>query len=163
MPEIPTFLHLFVDKPLLIAIPIVFLAVLALWSRSHTVGVAAIAWNPYLVYELGIKAEEFCSGLDCMKRTPVYGAYPLLALVCLLALVQGYVHLRDKRHTEGLQWSRFARHAAGSGAGEQAERLVQSCVTSTIHCMPASRSSSTISAAFSEVSRERTSAQRSGC
>ncbi len=58
-PEIPTFLHLFVDKPLLIAIPIVFFAVLALWSRSHTVGVAAIAWNPYLVYELGMKAEEF--------------------------------------------------------------------------------------------------------
>jgi len=65
--------------------------------------VGAIAWNPYLVYELAMKAEEFCSGLDCMKRTPLYGAYPLLALVSLLALVQGYVHIRDKRHSERLQ------------------------------------------------------------
>jgi len=103
MPEIPKFLYLFVDSPLLIAIPIVFFAVLALWSRSNTAGVAAIAWNLYLIYELGMKAEEFCSGLDCMKRTPLYGAYPLLALVSLLALVQGYVHIRDKRHSERLQ------------------------------------------------------------
>jgi hypothetical protein len=50
-----------------------------------------------------MKAEEFCSGLDCMKRTPLYGVYPLLALVSLLALVQAYVHIRDDRRSERLR------------------------------------------------------------
>ncbi len=58
-----------------------------------------MAWNLYLIYELGMKAEEFCSGLDCVKRTPLYWVYPLLALVSLLALVQGYVHIRDQRQS----------------------------------------------------------------
>lgn len=103
MPEVPKFLYLLVDAPLLIAIPIVIFAALAFWSRSKTAAVAAIAWNLYLIYELGMKAEEFCSGLNCVKRTPLYGVYPLLALVSLLALVQGYVHVRDNRRSRRLR------------------------------------------------------------
>jgi hypothetical protein len=103
MPEVPKFLYLLVDNPLLIAIPLLGFAALAMWSRSYTAAVAAVAWNLYLIYELGMKAEEFCSGLDCMKRTPLYGVYPLLALVSLLALVQAYVHIRDDRRSERLR------------------------------------------------------------
>jgi hypothetical protein len=100
MPELPTFLYLLVDNPLLIAIPVVLFAALALLSHSTTAGAAAVAWNLYLIYELGMRAELFCSGLDCMRRTPLYVVYPVLALVSLLALVQGYVHIRDERRDE---------------------------------------------------------------
>jgi hypothetical protein len=31
-----------------------------------------------------------------MKRTPLYLVYPVLALLSLVALVQVYVHIRDK-------------------------------------------------------------------
>jgi len=99
----PEFLYLLVNQPLLIAIPIVVFASLALWSRSYTAGVAAVAWNIYLIYELGMKAEEFCTGTDCIKRTPLYIGYPLLAILSLVALVQVYVHVRDRRLRQRLQ------------------------------------------------------------
>ncbi|HXX83356.1 MAG TPA: hypothetical protein VEN29_05175 [Casimicrobiaceae bacterium] len=38
-----------------------------------------------------------CSGDDCIKRTPLYFVYPLLAFLSLVALVQAYVRIRDKR------------------------------------------------------------------
>jgi hypothetical protein len=102
MPDWPKFFYLLVDYPLLIFIPIVFFAALALWSTSRTAWFAVAAWNLYLIYELGMKAGEFCSLDDCMKRTPLYIAYPLLALLSMVALVQGYVHIRDKRYREHL-------------------------------------------------------------
>jgi hypothetical protein len=97
MQDAPELLHLLVDHPTLIAIPILSFAMLALWSRSTTAWLATAAWTLYLVYELGMKAEEFCSGSACLKRTPLYVAYPLLAILSLVALVQVYVHLRDRR------------------------------------------------------------------
>lgn len=97
MADLPDFLYVLVNNPLLIAIPIVVFAVLGLWSGSNSAWIAAVAWNLYLLYELGMKAEEFCSGTECLKRTPLYAVYPLLALLSLVALVQAYVHLRDKR------------------------------------------------------------------
>ncbi|MEO7851829.1 MAG: hypothetical protein ABIR94_06175 [Rubrivivax sp.] len=103
MRDVPQFLYLFVDHPTLIAIPIAFFAGLALWSRSVTVWAAVGAWNLYLIYELGMKAEEFCSGIACMKRTPLYGAYPALGLLSLVALVQGYVHIRDRHYPKQVQ------------------------------------------------------------
>jgi len=99
----PEFLYLLVDHPTLIVAPIIFFAALALWSQSRTAWVATAAWVVYLVYELGMKAGEFCSGDACMKRTPLYVAYPLLALLSLVALVQVYVHIRDKRRRERLR------------------------------------------------------------
>jgi hypothetical protein len=39
-----------------------------------------------------------------MKRSSLYVVYPLLGFLSLVALVQAYVHLRDKRNRE-----RFAR------------------------------------------------------
>lgn len=99
MVDVPDFLYLLVNYPLLIALPILLFAALALWSGSVTAWVAAAAWNLYLIYELGMKAEVFCSGNDCLKRTPLYVGYPLLALVSLVAVVQVYVHVRDKRRS----------------------------------------------------------------
>lgn len=108
MDDVPKFLYFFVDHPLLIAIPIAVFVVLALWSRSATAWVAAAAWNLYLIYELGMRAEEFCTGTECLKRTPLYVVYPLLALLSLLAIVQVYVHLRDRRQAKPFGQSRPA-------------------------------------------------------
>jgi hypothetical protein len=99
MIDLPDILYLLVNHPLLIALPILLFAGLALWSGSVTAGVAAVAWNLYLIYELGMKAEEFCSGIECLKRTPLYLAYPVLAILSLVACVQVYVHLRDRRQS----------------------------------------------------------------
>jgi hypothetical protein len=103
MVDLPEYFYLLVNYPTLIAIPIVLFAALALWSHSLTAWVATAAWNLYLIYELGMKAGEFCSGIDCAKRTPLYVVYPLLALLSLLALVQGYVHIRDRIHQQRLR------------------------------------------------------------
>lgn len=96
MVDLPESLYLLVNSPMLIAIPIVSFAVLALWSHSVTAWVAAGAWNLYLIYELGMKAEEFCTGADCLKRTPLYAVYPMLGVLSLVAIVQVCVRIRDK-------------------------------------------------------------------
>ena len=50
-----------------------------------------------------MKAGEFCGGNACLKRTPLYVVYPLLAALSLLAMLQVYVpHFRDKRQRERL-------------------------------------------------------------
>jgi hypothetical protein len=98
----PEFFYLLINYPALIAAPIIFFAVLARWSRSRTAWVATAAWVVYLVYELGMHAGVFCSGDGCMTRTPLYFVYPLLAFLSLVALVQVYVHIRDKPHQERL-------------------------------------------------------------
>jgi len=93
----PEFVYVLINHPTLIAAPIIIFAALALWSHSRTAWVATAAWIAYLVYELGMKAGEFCSGMECEKRTPLYVVYPLLAFLSLVALVQVYVHIRDRR------------------------------------------------------------------
>ena len=45
-------------------------------------------------------AGVFCSGDECVKRSPLYFVYPLLAFLSLVALVQVYVHIRDKRYRQ---------------------------------------------------------------
>jgi hypothetical protein len=96
MVDVPELFYLLVNYPTLIAVPIVLFAALALWSRSVTAWVATAGWTLYLIYELGMKAEEFCSGTACLKRTPLYVAYPLLAILSLVAVVQVYVRIRDR-------------------------------------------------------------------
>ena len=100
----PEFVYIMVEHPLLIAVPIVTFAALALWSHSRTAWAVTGAWVLYLGYELGMNAHVLCSGNECMKRSPLYIVYPLLGFISLVALVQAYVHLRDKRNRE-----RFAR------------------------------------------------------
>jgi hypothetical protein len=103
MPELPEFLYLLIDHPLLIGVPIILFASLALWSSSRTAWAAAAAWVAYLIYELGMDARVFCSGDECIKRSPLYFVYPLLALLSFVALVQVYVHVRDKRYRKRLE------------------------------------------------------------
>lgn len=98
----PEFFYVLINYPALIAAPIILFAALALWSRSRTAWVATAAWVAYLVYELGMGAGAFCSGDGCIKRSPLYVVYPLLAFLSIVALVQVYVHIRDKRHRERL-------------------------------------------------------------
>jgi small-conductance mechanosensitive channel len=89
--------YLLINYPALIAVPILVFAALALWSRSRTVWIAAIAWVVYLGYEIGINTGTLCSGQGCIKRSELYVVYPLLTFVSLVALVQAYVHIRDRR------------------------------------------------------------------
>jgi hypothetical protein len=103
MVDLPEFFYLLVNSPMLIAVPIVLFAALALWSGSITAWATTAAWNLYLIYELGMKAEEFCAGTACLKRTPLYVVYPMLAILSLVALVQVYVHLRERSHQQRLQ------------------------------------------------------------
>ena len=102
MVDLPEIFYLFVNQPTLIVVPVVVFVALALWSRSLTAWLAAAAWNLYLIYELGMKAGEFCEGSACLKRTPLYLVYPLLAILSLAAIVQVYVHLRDRRQRQRL-------------------------------------------------------------
>jgi hypothetical protein len=103
MVDLPEFAYLLVNFPMLIGIPIVLFAALALWSRSVTACVAALAWNFYLIYELGMKAEVLCEGIACVKRTPLYVVYPLLIILSMVAVVQAYVHIRERPHRQRLQ------------------------------------------------------------
>ena len=96
----PEFFYLLIDHPALIAVPIVFFAALALWTRSRTAWVATVAWVIYLGYEMGMHASVFCSGDACERRSPLYFVYPILAFLSVVALVQVYVHIRDRRHRE---------------------------------------------------------------
>jgi hypothetical protein len=96
----PDNFYLLIDHPTLIVVPIVLFAAFALWSHSRTAWAATVAWDLYLIYELGMKAGEFCSGDACMKRTPLYVVYPLLAILSLTAVVQGYVRIRDRLERE---------------------------------------------------------------
>ena len=95
----PKFVYLLTDYPLLIVAPIILFAALALWSQSRAAWAATVAWNMYLIYELGMKAGEFCSD-ECIKRTPLYAVYPLLALLSLVALARVYARIRDQRLRE---------------------------------------------------------------
>ena len=98
----PKYFYLLIDYPALIAAPIIFFAALAIWSRSRTAWVATAAWVLYLGYELGMNAGVLCSADECIKRTPLYFAYPLLAFLSLVALVQVYVRLRERRRQHRL-------------------------------------------------------------
>lgn len=94
MPEI---FYILIEYPLLILLPILVLAALALRSGSRTAWLVTAMWVLYLGYEYGIKYEVLCS--DCIRRTEMYVIYPLLGLATGVAAVQIYVHLR--RHPGG--------------------------------------------------------------
>ena len=77
----------------LAVVPCVALAVAALWLQSRTAWFAAALWGLYFFYELGMQWN--CGGA-CSDRLDLLIVYPVLALVTLLALVQLYVHKRDR-------------------------------------------------------------------
>ena len=103
MRYLPEFFYVLVNYPGLIAIPIIAFAALALLTHSRTAWLTAAAWVLYLLYELGMNAGVLCGVNECLKRTPLYFVYPLLALLSMVALVQAYVRVRDKRLHERRQ------------------------------------------------------------
>ena len=103
MPVFPKFFYLLVDYPALIAVPIILFASLAVWSRSRAAWLVTAAWVGYLGYELGMHAGLLCSADECDKRTPLYFLYPMLAILSLVALVQVYVRITNRRRRERLQ------------------------------------------------------------
>ena len=84
-------------------VPIIAFAVFALWSRSRSAWVAAAVWAPYLGYEVGMNTGVLCSADACEKRTLLYFGYPLLALLSVVALVQVYVHIRDRQRARRMR------------------------------------------------------------
>ena len=74
-------------------VPALALAAAALWLQSRTAWVAAGLWIVYFFYEIVI---QWSCGGSCGDRLDLLIIYPVLALVTLLALVQLYVHKRDR-------------------------------------------------------------------
>ena len=100
-----------------------------------------------------MNAGVFCSGDGCLRRSPLYFGYPLLAFLSAVALIQVYVHVReikarlgrgiqqprtlaadsssDPVNTVALAWDAFMRALAetselrrsGANAGTVAELL----------------------------------------
>lgn len=85
-------LYILIDYPALIAVPILLLAAVSLWSGSRTAWIVTALWVLYFGYELGIKYELLCT--DCIRRPEMYVIYPLLALATAVAAVQVYVRVR---------------------------------------------------------------------
>ena len=77
----------------LVLVPAFALAAAALWLQSRTAWLAAALWALYFFFELGMQWS--CDG-PCSDRLDLLIVYPVLALVSLLALVQLYVHKRDR-------------------------------------------------------------------
>jgi hypothetical protein len=90
----PQILYILIENPALIAVPILVLAALSLWSGSKTGWVVTALWVLYLAYELGIQHEVLCD--ECVRRPEMYIVYPLLALATGVAAVQIYVNLRRR-------------------------------------------------------------------
>ena len=77
----------------LVLVPAFALAAAALWLQSRTAWLAAALWALYFFFELGM---QWSCGGACSDRLDLLIVYPVLALVTLLALVQLYVHKRDR-------------------------------------------------------------------
>jgi hypothetical protein len=84
---------LLIHYPAFAVVPALGFAGAALWLGSRTAWIAAGAWCAYILYELGMA--RLCGG-DCRDRLDLLVVYPLLALVTLTALVQLYVHKRER-------------------------------------------------------------------
>ena len=61
------------------------------WRRRRAIGIAALGWGAYGVYELLMKARVLCSG-ECNIRVDLLLIYPVLAAVTLVGVVRS---LRD--------------------------------------------------------------------
>ena len=75
----------FIDYPLLAAVPgAVFVALFAV-SRKLLVLTAAAAWLAYLPYEYAMKLRLLCSG-ECNIRLDLVVLYPVLFIVSVVGL-----------------------------------------------------------------------------
>jgi hypothetical protein len=79
-------MSLFIEWPLLAAIPGIVFLLLYQRSRGRPVLLAGVAWLAYAVYELGMRWRILCSG-ECNIRVDLLLIYPVLVLVTLLGFV----------------------------------------------------------------------------
>ncbi len=79
-------MSLFIEQPLLAAVPGILFLFLYWRSRHRMVLLAGVAWLAYGVYELGMRWRVLCSG-ECNIRVDLLLIYPVLVLVTLLGLV----------------------------------------------------------------------------
>ena len=75
----------FIDYPLLAAVPGAVFAALFAASRKLLVLAGAAAWLAYLPYEYAMKLRLLCSG-DCNIRLDLVVLYPALLIVSLVGL-----------------------------------------------------------------------------
>jgi formate hydrogenlyase subunit 3/multisubunit Na+/H+ antiporter MnhD subunit len=83
---------IFIQYPLLAAVPGVILLVLGLRSHRRTAVVGGVLWLLYGLYETGMKQRWLCSG-ECNIRVDLLLIYPVL----LLSLVAAGVSLLRAR------------------------------------------------------------------
>ena len=106
----PEFFYLLINYPPLIAAPIILFGASCITEPlAHRVVGDGRVGPVTSDTKLGMHAGALCSGEDeCMKRTPLYFVYPLLASISVVALVQVYVRFRDRRRRERLPGPRNA-------------------------------------------------------
>jgi hypothetical protein len=79
-------MSLFIEWPLLAAIPGVAFLLVYWRSRRRLILCAAVAWLLYAVYELGMRWRILCSG-ECNIRVDLLLIYPALLALSLIAVV----------------------------------------------------------------------------
>jgi hypothetical protein len=86
---------LFIEWPWLALVPaVVFLALYRFTHRTF-VGITALLWIAYAVYEYGMQQRWLCTG-ECNIRVDLLLLYPVLAIVSVLAIVKGRAALRSR-------------------------------------------------------------------
>jgi hypothetical protein len=96
----------FIEKPLLAALPLAVFLVLYAVSQKVIILAAAAAWLAYLPYEYGMKLRILCTG-ECNIRIDLLVLYPALVLISVVAVLAFLRSLARQR--------RFVR-ARGRGA-----------------------------------------------
>jgi hypothetical protein len=96
----------FIEKPLLAALPLAVFLVLYAVSQKVIILAAAAAWLAYLPYEYGMKLRILCTG-ECNIRIDLLVLYPALVLISAVAVLAFLRSLARQR--------RFVR-ARGRGA-----------------------------------------------
>ena len=79
-------MSLFIQTPLLAALPAVLFLGLYRVFRRRLILYAGMAWLLYAIYELGMNKRWLCSG-ECNIRVDLLLIYPLLALMSIAGFV----------------------------------------------------------------------------
>lgn len=87
----------FIEQPLLAAVPVCIFLVLFAVSRRFLVLTAAAAWLAYLPYEYAMKLRILCSG-ECNIRIDLLVLYPALLAISVAGTL-AFLWALMRRHT----------------------------------------------------------------
>lgn len=79
-------MSLFIERPLLAAVPGLVLLGLYLLARRRWTLYAGVAWCLYAPYELAMRWRWLCSG-ECNIRVDLLVIYPVLVLMSLIGIL----------------------------------------------------------------------------